>query len=499
MIGSSVPQGQWTPEANDTIDSHHARSLVEMGSGLALWSVLYWITMDRNVADWDNPEPLERFTGAAWRLDNNSLGVNWIAHPLMGGAAYNFARANHHDPATSFGYSFLTSFLWEFVLEFKEKVSVNDFIATPGTGVPIGEFFYKLGLYLDTSDTPSLSSEIARWTLGTAVATDRALDGRPAPVVRDRDSLGYSRKVWHRFEARAGTDFVQSAHSAEFARASIGIRGQLVTLPEYLEATNRHRFFYRAELSDFAMTTEASRHGVGMTLSADTIVAGYHSQALSNSTGQPRGLAATAGISVAYRYLKSKANNYSEFRDAEALPDPNFAHHVPTVAEQFSAFHLPGPALDWHVLARDLHLSASVRAHPDFASLGAPAFYDWAATHPEQKGKHILHRQGYFYAWGGSGELIGRLRLGPLRASGQLFYGRYRSQDGLDRHLERIDVDVPARGSVLTYEASFGVKPAMIPLSLAVDFGVRHWFSQVEGYQRRGRSVSRGFSATLEF
>ena len=101
----------------------------------------------------------------------------------MGGAVYSIARANHHYPATAFGYSFLASFLWEFVLEFKEKVSVNDVIVTPGTAVPIGEFFYKLGLYLDTAADPSTGAAIAQWSLGTGVAFDRALDGRPAPRV----------------------------------------------------------------------------------------------------------------------------------------------------------------------------------------------------------------------------------------------------------------------------------------------------------------------------
>src|SRR6187399_260705 len=146
--------GEWTPADNDALEPHHGRSWLEMMAGLGVGAVSYWLMQDRNVADWDNPTPEERFNGSAWRLDNNSLGVNFIAHPFTGGFAYSVARANHHGVLTSFAYASMFSFIWEFVLEFKEKVSVNDLIVTSPTGVPIGEFFYKLGLYLDSAAEP---------------------------------------------------------------------------------------------------------------------------------------------------------------------------------------------------------------------------------------------------------------------------------------------------------------------------------------------------------
>ncbi|HYP88304.1 MAG TPA: DUF3943 domain-containing protein, partial [Polyangiaceae bacterium] len=119
---------EWTPADNERLAPHHARSFLEMGAGLALGTGGYWLLMNRNVADWDNPRPLSRFDGSAWVLDNNSIGVNFLGHPLTGGLSYSFARANHQSVAGSFGYSFLTSFVWEFLIEFKEKVSVNDVI-----------------------------------------------------------------------------------------------------------------------------------------------------------------------------------------------------------------------------------------------------------------------------------------------------------------------------------------------------------------------------------
>jgi hypothetical protein len=490
---------QWQPADQEDYSGHHLRTLLTMGGALALWSVLYWLMMDRNVADWDNPDPLERFDGTAWRLDNNSLPVNFIAHPLMGGGIYSIARANHHHPATSFGYAFLTSFLWEFVLEFKEKVSVNDVLVTPGTAVPIGEFFYKLGLYLDTAADPSVGMHIARWSLGTGVAFDRAVDGRPPPHVVERDDLGLARTIWHSFEARTGVDLVSSTKTPATLRPQVGFLGKLVTIPGYLREGSVSTPFYLAEVSDFDIAVEGSEHGPGIAMSSDTLLAGYHEQQLGAEAERLHGQAVTFGASMAFRYLQSKANDYAEFRAARDKPQPSWDHHVPKTAEQLSAFHMPGPALDWHGFAGGVSLSVSARAHPDFAGIGAPAFYDWAAAYPHLKGKHILHRQGYFYGWGGSCDLRADLRLGPVRLAGSVFHGRYWSQEGLDRHVERIDVDVPATAHVSLAKASAGVQPPAWPVAIRAELGVRRWYSHVAGFERQDTSISRGVSVALQF
>lgn len=495
----SEPLAEWEPADNDRIEPHHARSMIEMGAGLALGSVAYWLMMDRNVADWDNPTPQERFNGVAWRLDNNSLPVNFIAHPAMGAYAHSFARANHHDVWTSFGYGFLTSFLWEFVLEFKEKVSVNDIIATPMAGLPIGEFFYKLGLYLDTASNPGTGSAIARWWLGTGVALDRTLDGREPPRVTSRDALGYTKKIWHEFDANYGVNFARSGEIAEYSRHTTGIRAMLVTLPGYLESRSFGRFFHGAEVSDFSAAFEASRHGVGLTMTSDTLLLGYHAQDFVAKGDESEGAAATFGVSLAYTYHQSTANRHPSFEEAAALPGPDRASHVPTTEEQFSAVHLPGPAVDYRVRAPHVALSLSARAHPDFAGIGAPAFYDFTERYPDDKAKHILHRQGYFYGWGGSGSLRGKLNLGPFYLSGSAFYGRYDSQDGLDRHIETVVRDVPARAEVISYSADAGLEPWQLPIRVGVHYGVRSWYSWVGGFERRGRVQDRGFSAGYVF
>ena len=489
---------EWTPQVEEQRPPRHARALVEMGAGLALGTGGYWLLMNRNVADWDNPRPLSRFDGSAWVLDNNSIGVNYLGHPLMGGVSYGLARSNHHSVLGAFGYSFLTSFVWEFVIEFKEKVSVNDVLVTPGAGLPLGEFFYKLGLYLDTGHQDSWGWDVARWTLGLGAALDRRLDGRAPPRVVTRDSLGFSAEIWHEFVARYGVVEVETPRQQAYARYQLGLAGRLVTLPGYGKPRAFGRAFWGAEVSSAALQTEASRYGSGVLLTADTMVVGYHAQRFSRSEGGLRGESLTLGTSLGCEYLRSSANRYAVIEKAVSLPGPKLSYHTPNRREQYGAFQLPGLALDVRWLGRAAAFEGSARLQPSFAGLGAEAFYLWAAENLDERSKHILHRQGYFYGWGGAANVSAKASLGPLRAGFELMYGAYRSQDGMDRHPEQLTRDVAASGDVLRYSGSLGVSPQP-GLDVSFDVGVRRFRSNVGGFELTARSVQRGLSAQWVF
>jgi uncharacterized protein DUF3943 len=494
---SPAPTAEWTPADNERLQPHHARSFLEMGAGLALGTGGYWLLMKRNVADWDNPRPLSRFDGSAWVLDNNSIGVNFLGHPLTGGLSYSFARANHQSVAGAFAYSFLTSFVWEFVIEFKEKVSVNDVVVTPGAGLPIGEFFHKLGLYLDSGRHDSLPMDVVRGVVGGGVALDRALDGRPAPHVA-ADTLGFSSAIWHRFETRYGADEVRAPGVPGYARYHAAIVGKLVTLQGYGKALRFGRAFYGAELSSFSLLVEASPHGWGLVLSGDTTLLGYHAQNFTRSGRLLVGNSLTVGTGVGWDYLRSTANRYGSVERAVALSKPELSYHVPNRREQYAALQLPGISAEFRALRRFGALEGSLRVQPSFAGLGAPAFYEWAAENLDERSKHILHRQGYFYGWGGAANVTLRGALGPLRASFDLLYAAYVSQDGLDRHPEQLSVDVHAHGDVLTYRAGLGVAPQPNSV-ISLDWGLRRFRSNVGGFEQTARAVERGVSATWRF
>jgi hypothetical protein len=493
-----LSQAEWTPADNERLHPHHWRSLIEMGSGLVAGTGGYWLLKNKNLVDWDNPSSRARFDGAAWVLDNNSIAVNFLFHPLTGALSYDWARGNHQSVAGAFGYSFLTSFIWEFVIEFKEKVSINDVIVTPGAGLPIGEFFHKLGLYLDTGHHDSLWVAALRGGLGHGVALDRALDGRAPPLVTHRDSLGFSAQIWHDFELRYGVSEIASSGVSDYARFGARAQGKLVTLPGYGAKGSFARGFWGAELSSFALATEASRHGAGVSLTADTMLAGYHTQDLTREAGVLQGESFTLGSSVGYDFLRSSANRYEPVERAIALPAPDLPYQAPNRREQYSALQLPGISGEFRLLRRRASLEGAVRLQPSFAGLGAPAFYEWAAENLDEISKHILHRQGYFYGWGGALSGALRARAGAFRGDLELFYATYTSQDGLDRHANELTVDTHASGSFLSYRTALGVAPGA-GWTLALELGGRRWQSKVGGFGLKARSLERGLSAKWNF
>lgn len=488
----------WTPAVEEARAAHHGRALWEMGGGLALGTGGYWLLRRSNATDWDNPKPLSRFDGSAWVLDNNSIGVNFLGHPAMGGFAYSLARGNHHSVLGAYGYSFLTSFVWEFVIEFKEKVSANDVLVTPTTGVPLGEFFHKLGLYLDSGHHDSVGFDVLRWTLGTGVSLDRQLDGRAAPRVAGQDSLGFSTEIWHEFATRYGVFEVQTPQDTRSARYELGVAGRLVTLPGYGAPGAFGRGFWGAEIADFAVDAEASRHGTGLRVRADSILAGYHAQRLGRAGAGVRGASVTLGTSLGYEYLRSEANRYASVEDALELPDPDLRSHRPNRREQYGALQLPGFAADFRWLGANAAFEARARLQPSFAGVGAAAFYEWSAAHLDDRSKSILHRQGYFYGWGGAANVMAKAALGPLRAGFELLYGAYRSQDGRDRHPEQLSVDVPVTAQVLRYQGSLGVAPSPA-VSVSLELGVRRFHSNVDGFELTARAVERGLRASWVF
>ncbi len=490
---------EWTPALQERQAPHHWRSFAQLGAGLGAGLGGYWIFKNDNVTDWDNPQLAKRFDGSAWVMDNNGLGVNFLGHPSWASLTYSFARANHQSVAGAVAYAVLFSSTWEFVIEFKEKVSVNDMLVTPGTAIPVGEFFYKLGMYLNTGHEGSTGVQALRWLLGTGVAIDRALDAGAAPIVTSVDSLGFSRQIWHEFSADYGALAIATPSEHDYARFFGGVSGRLVTLRGYGRAASFGRGFYGAEISDFSFAGEASRYGGGLLVEADTILAGYHAQAIERRAHVDRGASVTFGTSVGYEYLRSSANRYATFEQAVALPRPDLQSHSPTDREQFAAFDLPGLAADVRGLGSWGSFDLSTRLEPSFGGLGAAAFYDWTAANPEAQGKHVLHKHGYFYGWGGSLRVRARLALGPLRASFDVKYASYQSQDGMDRFQDRVTVDEHVSGDVLRCSGSLGVAPPKSPVAVSLQVGVRQFRSRVGDFERTARSVERGLSATWTF
>ncbi|MBX3248391.1 MAG: DUF3943 domain-containing protein [Myxococcales bacterium] len=409
-----------------------------LGAG-TLW---YWLDRDRNAVDWDFDSWRQRFSREAYRFDNNPIGMNFLGHAISGSSYYGISRSNGLHTGYAYLAAFLTSWAWEFLFEFKERVSINDQIITPTAGMAIGEGFHKLGRYL--SGGRGRGRRALSWIFGGAHAIHDTLDGvdrRSGPA----DAFGFSTLEhcegahcgWHRrFDLALG---IASAHTEGApGRYAFGeLRGglELGEIAGHLAPIDVRGALRDAPLA--RLSFRAARGGEGGTfeLDAENFLSGYRHQRLApDALGQVRGHAFLIGTSVAYLYRQEELGRWTD---------------------RFGALALPGLAFELHLVAkggaagRGVGLQLRGRFNGDFAGIHSGPWQTWEADNPDARAKTILMREGYWYGWGGSVRLELELTLPYVTLGGRLLHGRYRSQQGLDRSQEQVRDDVVGTERVL--------------------------------------------------
>ncbi|MGE0786034.1 MAG: DUF3943 domain-containing protein [Sandaracinaceae bacterium] len=388
-------------------------------------TVWYWID-DRNIVDWDLDGWERRFDESSYRFDNNEFPINFVGHPLSGGAYYGLPRANRLPAWESFLFGAATSFVWEFFLEFHERFSINDIVATPLGGVPIGETFVRLGRWLDSSQHPALA-----WTFGLPVAIHEALDGREVGV-RDGDASDED-PGWGAIDVDFGFAWVlpgQDRAGPGFDVSRIGALARFVALDGYLEDGQRIDGFFDAEVTRMRVEGLGSTEGAGFELEADTILAGVHASALRASPlGGRMGTSVIVGTSVSHFFRFEHFARWHERLSYTGFP--GFAVEAQS--------HL-GPAV----------ISFDGRAQGVFgASNASYELSRWRAAHPLATPKSVLTRHQYWFGWGYT--LLGRvaLHVAPVTLAAEGRYLVLDSEDRYDRNQDDVTEDADGYGQLL--------------------------------------------------
>lgn len=412
--------------------------LLALGVGVT-W---YWLDRERNVADWDIDSIEQRFSVDSIRFDSNAFPINWLWHPLSGAAYYGLPRANGLSLAGSAGYAFVTTLVWEYGLEFREKVSINDVITTPITGIATGEFLSRLALYLNRAPGGSTRRQRAfGWLLGATQAM-HDLGYRDAQSSADvpRDSLGYDARIAHRFLASIGVAYMTPRELDLTSGATLDLEGELFAMPGYLTADRIRRGFADANRSSMSLRTVIGGDVFGIELRADAILFGFHEQHMRGGEGERRGHAITVGSHLAYLYRRDE---------------------LPGFTDALGATGLPGLALEVDVVRPRLRFHLGGRLEGQFAGVHASAHESWAAANPGLRTKTVLRRYDYFYGWGLGARIAATLEIPHLALEAGVFHGRYRSQEGLDRNQEAVTADVAAHDRALDLELRLRVRPSL--------------------------------------
>ncbi|MCA9539669.1 MAG: DUF3943 domain-containing protein [Myxococcales bacterium] len=450
---------------------HLWRAIGWQAISLGIGTVWYWGSWEANSADWDFPPFRDRFDFSAVRTDTNHYTINNLTHPIDGAAYYALARINGFGVPASALTSMLTSTIWEYALEYREQVSINDEIFTPGAGVAMGEAMFRLAHYLNSAPAGGRwPQKVAAATVGFPVWLHRWLDDR-VPPVGPTDSLGFSGAYHHRFclayDRAAVRDGVASTDDLHGFR----IEAELNALPGYLRPGDLDLIFTDGNFTEFivrALWTGDGEDGE-LLVHIDSTLAGYYTQSIEGPPEAPTGTAARMGVTIAFDH------------DQRWLPDPR---------DRISAVHMPG--LDGAVfgLWRGLRGRLRIALHPTFNAIDSLAFPAFRARDATTVVRNLTERRGYYFGFGVATWLEFDAEWQGLRLDGRLRYLYVDSLDGVDRFQERIDVDVPMTDDLIEYEVALGYTVPVVATHLRVGYTRterRGWMAEA----RAARSFDR--------
>jgi hypothetical protein len=457
-------------------EAHHLRAIAEDFTFLAVGTTWYWLAREKNLVDWDRPSAKARFTLDVIRFDNNEFPINFTLHPWSGAAYYTAARTNGVSFAGSAGYALAATLAWEYGIEFREKVSLNDLIFTPLPGVALGEFASRLALYVNRpARRASALQRGAGIVFGPLQAFADAFDAGPVATGGPADRLGYSADVFHHFELRLGTA-LQVTPGSEQWLFEFAADGAFVAIPSYGRPGRFRAFVHDADFTRFWLAHVQGGGDREFDNYADVSLLGVYEQDI--DPGQ-RGGSVFLGTTLGYRYRRSL---FSDFRD------------------EVSATHLPGFACDGLLVAPGVGLHFSYRLHPDFAGVHSLAYETWQTANPDAQGKTTLENHGYLYAFGVTSLVELALELRGLRVGARSWFAFYDSKEGLDRQQEELTADPKGSERVLDAEGYLRMRPNVAwPLALEVALLGRQRHSRLGGYQARAQLLRATFRVTLQF
>lgn len=134
------------------------RAGLELAMLMSYSQARYWIRYSRFIEDWQYrltwaDQKRRFFTTEALRFDSNAFYLNWT-HALAGMLYYEFARTNNLSWLQSLVFSFGGSLYWEYIVEWREIISINDNIMTAVGGFALGEAWFQMGRYFHNSNNP---------------------------------------------------------------------------------------------------------------------------------------------------------------------------------------------------------------------------------------------------------------------------------------------------------------------------------------------------------
>ncbi len=437
------------------------RAVVEGVGHFIYATASYWIRQDVMMEDWEyqftwKDQKRRFFFLDGPRFDSNTFQFNWT-HSMAGAIYYNYARVNNFNVLESLLYGMGASYFWEFVVEFKEVVSVNDMISTPMGGPSIGESLFQVSrVFRDSPRTPL--NRFASFISNPIMTLNYWLDRKknlPKLHIGAAD-------LWHDFRLSWGARGNKFSGRKSDLKINLGMETEVMTLPEYGKtgAVSRHSkgtMFTRFNV-DVALDNKGTYQ---FNVFAKTVLFGYFKQDIRESATYDRtGYSFFLGAGTAFDLVRKRTPTPEE--------DPEEAY----LTDKLCVVNLLGPSFDLSLFHNDLKIRFIADAYADFALVHSLAYFPYTDLHPVTNTKSTLLNHGYYYALGFTASSLLQINYANLELKGKFKYHYFDSVEGLDRFQKDMadENDFQLRDKRLDYHFSVGYVIPNSPIQLVVAF-----------------------------
>jgi hypothetical protein len=396
--------------------------LALLETALALGGGIIWYRTDghSNAKDWDYDWSWSTWkkrviTFEAVRFDDNAFRINALVHPLDGTGIYLIARGNRLSPLPSFLLTLAESTIWEFVVEYREVVSINDMIFTPVTGLAIGEPMVRLSNLLRAGD-PGSAKEVLATLLNPIDAVNRWFEGGRPARAGPTDAHGLPLLYRHRLQLSAGVGHADFGSAGSWNE--IGARADLFVdaTPTLSEPARRAGFVGPGALDWLVASISGNSNwqSVDGRIQSEVALGGWLlRQTLASEGGQPTSSSILfLGFGTAFEY--------------ESRSSPRFT-------DELGVVRLAGPLVDWGLRRGKLDLHVVGDIFYDFAMVRSLALDDYLHANGGGALSSVLAQQGYYFAQGVSSSLRVILEFDRLEIGGAVTEDDFWSIRGRDR------------------------------------------------------------------
>jgi hypothetical protein len=460
----------------------------------------YWIRQDVMKEDWEYQftweDQKKRFLFVdGMRFDSNTFQFNWT-HSGAGSMYYNYGRANNLNPFESFLYTFAASYFWEFVIEFKEVVSINDMIATPIGGVSIGEALFQLGRYV-RSKRPTIINRLGRFLSNPVLSIYDFWDRK-----RVKNQFAFKEDVWSDCRFYTGARFDTIFPGTTNTYLNFGIKTQLNLLPDYGEPGEVNRFVNKVVFTQFDLGgTTGSEGMVEFDIFAKTVLFGYFDQDIRTvdrpgSSGDDRvGYSFFLGAATAFDTYKQIPANIPVNEDG---PDTNQYEYR---TDKYTIINLIGPMLDLSLYYKDFRMRLSADVFGDFSLIHSHAFKRYSELYEFGQTKSTLENHGYYYALGFTLSSMLQFNFSNLELKGKVKYHYFDSIEGLDRFQKDLkdEDDFDLKDHRFNYNISLGYRIPSTGIQLVLGLEQRDRRGYIGEFSRHSNEKRSYFQVRLGF